>query len=289
MNEFLPIEFKTSLARVQWVPIEVKPNYWHFDGRNINLCTTVVGRTNQNGDPKKVFIRLEQLPCMARPEFAGDRLEQLTRTYGAPLEPDEQGAITILECLPADRKSKPRRCDPLKLRDEFLTLKEDTSALLKFLNYYGAWGHKFTFGRWKFGWQLDVGPQRSLGGTGSSHPYPVPPHSFWQYRTLLRERIARAVCEPATWFSSTTNLPTLKLIPEYPFHACHIPFAQEAIEVSFAFDFVKQEPHSLCAREDCRRLFRVTRNGKIFCCESCARCVVTRRARSRKRAEQSEI
>ena len=289
MDEFLPIRFEFSLARASWAAVEVKPDYWHCGGTRISLCGTVLGRTNRSGDPKKVFIKLDQLPPLAKPEFAGKRLDLLRRTCEAPLQPEEREEITILECLPPGRKSKPRRCDPRKLRDEFLGLKEDTSALLKFLNRYGAWGYEFDFGRWKFGWRWGLQPQGSRVETGCSSPYTVPPDSFWQYRALLRERLERAVREPATWFSSTMDLPPLKLIPEYPFHTSHIAYAQEAIEVSFTFDFAKKEPLSLCAREDCRRLFRVTRTGRKFCSEKCARCVVTRKGRLRKRVEQSEV
>jgi hypothetical protein len=283
MNEFLPVRFEFSFAHVRWEPLQVKPEYWHCGYTGISLCATVLGR-----EPKEVFIQLDQLPPLARPEFSGERLDRLTRTYEAALRQEERGEITIFECLPAGTQSKPRHCDPRGLRDEFLGLKEDTLALMKFLNRYGAWGYGFRFGRWQSDWLSGMRPEGSRVATGRSSTYTVPPHYFWQYRALLRKRLEQAVQEPATWFSSTMDLPPLQLIPDYPFHMCHIAYAQEAIEVSFAFDFAKNEQLSLCGREDCRRLFRVTRTGRKFCSEKCARCMVTRRKRLRNRVKQSE-
>jgi hypothetical protein len=56
--------------------------------------------------------------------------------------------MTVLECLSSNQRFKPRPCDPRKLRNDFLGLKEDTESLLAFLNHYGAWQVGFYDGAW---------------------------------------------------------------------------------------------------------------------------------------------
>lgn len=258
------------------------PAHWHFNGVSIFLVANIPGRTNRVGNPSLDFTRLDHLPTVANAEFEGERLERLRGTYQVSLEHGESRPMTVLECFPANRRSKARARDARKLRDDFLGLKEDTAVLLEFLNYCGAWEDSFYLGQWF--------AERDLGSESEKRrpSFTVSPYYFWEYRRLLRRRLEDASREPASWFASTITPPALERIPEYPFHSFRIAYTLQAIEASFTIDLLKQVPMSLCARENCRKPYFVTRNGKIFCSEKCARCMVSWRARAKERVEQSK-
>jgi hypothetical protein len=132
--------------------------------------------------------------------------------------------MTVLECLSSNQRFKPRPCDPRKLRNDFLGLKEDTESLLAFLNHYGAWQVGFYDGAW------DV-----IQNTSKT----VSPYYFWHYRAQLRRRLEEASLKPATWFTSSMGPAALHRIPEYPLHSYLVSYALDAIEASFTLAFLE--------------------------------------------------
>jgi len=214
----------------------------------------------------------------------------LKRSHHAPLEEEELEALSVLEVIAPQTFREPPERDPLELRNAFLALRQDTVALVAFLNKYGMWDDSFA----KLSLPLTDGVRSNsrdpIGTWHSFSPRPGPIRSwfvsadyFWHYRALLRQRLEAATKKPADWFSATLPLPALECINEYPFQVCRMHSVVEAIEISFGLEFLKDGPFALCARVDCRKLFCVTRKGRIYCEERCGRIMVTRRSRAPKK------
>lgn len=271
MNEFLPIRFEVGIIPAKWTSFSAEPVAWSWQEDWVALVVQIPGRGRE--DPKEAHVNLDHLPSALKPDFPEERVNLLKENLVLRLQRNELRAMTVFEYLAEDRLDNPQPCDPRGLRDEFLDLKEDTEALLKFLNDRGAWQDGFHAGMWDF---------------ARNSAKIVSPYYFWHYRTLLRKRIEEATREPATWFASTVGAASLHRIPQYPFHSCRISYLLDAIELSVTLDLLKDVPMSLCARDDCRKAYFVTRKSRKFCSEECARCMVMRRARAKKKIEKSE-
>jgi hypothetical protein len=249
---------------------------WGETGK-LDLLAEIPGRINRVGNVSQIRFADDHLPAATKETLQSGAIRL---PFDSDEPPHSSRILTVLECHPGNSHVRAQKYDPRQLRERFLSLKEDTVALLEFLNEYGAWGDHFAFGRW-FG--------ESGLGKDEWKPRPaylVPPHYFWHYRSSLRNRLEEATKNPARWFASTLDPPALQRIPDYPFHSYRIGFALEALEASVTFDLLKDVPMLLCAREDCRNPYFLSRPDKIFCSEKCARCVVTRRGRALKKAQQ---
>jgi hypothetical protein len=269
LNELLPIRFDFRLAPARWTALEASSGKYgsnHYDGEPYEgVATSLLYRQNRAGGPIRMSIPLEHLPP--------DRRERIQNGdfRGVPAS-----KLSVLECQPSDGQES-KRVDPRRLRDEFFNLEEEPDGLMRFLNRYGAWVDDFRFGGWT---------ERRIPPRPIAKPL-VPVGYFWHYRTLLARRLEAAGRRPESWFDSTTEPLALLRIPKYPYHSHRVAYIKDAIEMSFTIDFLKQTPISLCAREDCRKPYVVTRPGKTFCSEKCARCVVMRRARALNRTIRS--
>jgi hypothetical protein len=244
---------------------------------------------------RETSIHFDHLPRTVQSVLDGNRPDLLRHppTRNLSKNAQELEEIILFEChptQPANRKDNRTNRDYRSIRDDFLSLKEDTESLLDFLNRHGLWGefsgYERNYHEWNPQWAPKRPREKQRNPNARGPRVIVPPGYFWHYRALLQERLEKASQDPATWFASTTAFPALQPIPEYPFFGCSVGCARDAIEASFSFDFLKQVPTSLCAREDCRKLFFVTRQGKKFCSEKCARCVVMRRSRALEKDHQ---
>jgi hypothetical protein len=198
-----------------------------------------------------------------------------------PLEGDEDREITLLECTPADRAKLGPECELRELRQQFFDLAENTEDLLQFLKRFGAWNYRKVSGHWM--------REGSYAEDEDRCDYPwfiESPNYFWSYRDYLKRRIEEASADLSTWFNGLNEFPRLEQIPTYPYHSISLSYIEEGLITSLSLQLLQEVRLALCARPDCRKPFSITRKDKIFCSEKCARCMVTRRGRAKKRIEQ---
>jgi hypothetical protein len=169
------------------------------------------------------------------------------------------------------------------LRQQFFDLAEDTEDLLKFLNRFGAWSYRKEYGYWR-GEHLDA----DIEDRRSFPKFIELPDHFWSFRSYLKARIGEASADLSTWFDGLFEFPRLEQIPTYPYHSISLSYIEEALITSLSLQLLQEVRLALCARPDCRKPFSITRKDKIFCSEKCARCMVTRRGRAKRRIEQSK-
>jgi hypothetical protein len=200
-----------------------------------------------------------------------------------PLQGDEEREITLLECTPASRVTLGPECDLRDLRQQFFDLAEDTEDLLKFLNRFGAWNYRKEYGYWRSE-HLDADSEDRR----SFPKFIELPDHFWSFRSYLKRRIEKASDDLSTWFNGLLEPPRLEQIPTYPYHAISLSYVEEGLITSLSLELLREVRLALCARPDCRKPFSITRTGKLFCSEKCARCMVTRRGRAKRRIEQSK-
>jgi hypothetical protein len=144
---------------------------------------------------------------------------------------------------------KMKACDPWEMRHEFFRLKRDSSALLEFLNKWGAWS----------------GSQQQL------------PAEIWESQDTFRQALRGS----GPWFghpASVLSYPNAR--KEYPHFMLQASDCEQAIRSTITFDLVRKIKFCLCARPDCSGVFAIeSRHKRKFCCQYCAHLESVRRQR----------
>jgi hypothetical protein len=285
VNELLPIRTTVRFVHDRWSLVSGKPLHWNFAEHVGDVCLSIGirGFKSRGAKERVVEIPLNDLPATHKTRFDAKRLRELKRLLVLPLQGDEEREITLLECTPASRVTLGPECDLRDLRQQFFDLAEDTEDLLKFLNRFGAWNYRKEYGYWRRE-HLDADSEDRR----SFPKFIELPDHFWSFRSYLKRRIEKASDDLSTWFNGLVEPPRLEQIPTYPYHAISLSYVEEGLITSLSLELLREVRLALCARPDCRKPFSITRAGKLFCSEKCARCMVTRRGRAKKRIEQSK-
>jgi hypothetical protein len=259
-----------------------KPLHWNFAEHVGDVCLSIGirGLKSRGAKERVVEIPLNDLPARHKTRFDPKRLRELKRLLVLPLQGDEEREITLLECTPASLVTLGPECDLRDLRQQFFDLAESTEDLLQFLNRFGAWNYRKHYDYWgREPLDADSEDRRAFLGFIESPGY------FWSYRNYLKRRIEEASVDLSTWFNGLEESPRLEQIPTYPYHAISLSYVEEGLITSLSLELLREVRLALCARPDCRKPFSKTRKDKVFCSEKCARCMVTRRGRVKKRIE----
>ena len=278
VNELLPIRTTVRFLQDSWSLVSGKPLHWNVVPGHLYDVSLSIGI---RGLERVVEIPVGDLPFTHR--LDPKRQRELKRLLVLPVEGDEEREITLLECTPARLGTLGPECDLRDLRQQFFDLVEDDEDLLKFLNRFGAWNYRKDNGFW-YGEDdnSDIEDRRSFPKFIES------PEHFWSFRDHLKRRIEKASDDLWTWFDGLVEPLRLEQIPTYPYHAVGLSYVEKGLITSLSLELLGEVRLALCARPDCRKPFSITRNGKLFCSEKCARCMVTRRGRAKKRIEQSK-
>jgi ribosomal protein L37AE/L43A len=155
--------------------------------------------------------------------------------------------------------------DPWQLREGFLAVAPGDQAVLEYLNRVGYWEEIF--------------------------PFPATPNdflAFQQYtrKALLvksREALSRVqaglfgtawvegIFDPVAVIDWRAEMPVARIFPRTPV---------EAILTSVVVDRMRGERYGVCARPDCRRIFKFeSRHERKYCCTYCAHLEDVRRDR----------
>ena len=285
-HEQLPIRINARVIHDTWSLVSGKPLHWKFTkhfGGEVSLSIRIQDLKSRTTKERVVDITFDDLPVTHRTKFGAKRLRELKGLHVWPLEGDEEREITLLECIPASREELGPEYELRDLKQQFFDLTKDTEDLLQFLNRFGAWKYRKSYGHW-VGEHLDadVEDRRAYSWFIES------PNYFWLHRDYLKGRIEEASADLSTWFDGLYEFPRLEQIPTYPYHSISLSYIEEGLITSLSLQLLQEVRLALCARPDCRKPFSVTRNDKIFCSDKCARCMVTRRGRAKKRIENSK-
>jgi hypothetical protein len=286
VNELLPIRINARLIHDRWSLVSGKPLHWKFTeefGGEVSLSIRIQDLKSRTTKERAVDIPFRDLPATHRTRFGAKRLRELKRLHVLPLEGDEDQEITLLECTPADRAELGPECDLRDLRQQFFDLAENTEDLLQFLKRFGAWNYRKASGYW-MGEHLDADAEDRRAYSW----FIEAPDYFWSHRNYLKRRIEEASADLSTWFDGLHEFPRLEQIPTFPYHSISLSYIEEGLITSLSLQLLQEVRLALCARPDCRKPFSITRKDKIFCSEKCARCMVTRRGRAKKRIENSK-
>ena len=283
MNELLPIRINARLILDRWSLVSGKPLHWKFAedfGGEVSLSIRIQDLKSRTTKERAVDIPFYDLPATHRTRFGSKRLQELKRLHVLPLEGDEEREVTLIECTPVDRAELGPECDLRELRQQFFDLAEKTQDLLQFLNRFGAWNYRKVSGHW-----MRAGSYAEDEDRCDYSWFIESPDYFWSYRNYLKGRIEEASADLSTWFNGLDEFPRLEQIPTYPYHSISLSYIEEGLITSLSLQLLQEVPLALCARPDCRKPFSITRKDKVFCSEKCARCMVTRRGRAKKRIE----
>ena len=176
--------------------------------------------------------------------------------------------IDVLLCSP-DRMAS--NIDPWQARADFLSIKQSTDELLKFLNRYGVWSNR-----------------SSVVFCSMETPCPqiIFEEEIWADRDYVLEVLKVG---PAQWFEGDKG--SLEhLIPrrEYPHYEHKDGFCLDAMTTATTIDFLRRVRFKICARRDCGNPFPADRKGKRYCQQYCAHLVSVRKGRKAKRTRKEE-
>ena len=284
--EQLPIRINARFIDDSWSLISGKPLRWKFAerlGGEVCLTIGIQDFKSRAAEERVVEIPLDDLPATHKTRFDAKRLRELKRLHVLPLERAQEREITLFECTPGSLTTLGPECDLGDLSHQFFDLAESTEDLLQFLNRFGAWNYRKHYGYWgREPLDADNEDRRAFLGFIESPDY------FWSYRDYLKRRIEEASDDLSTWFNGLGEFPHLEQIPTYPYHSISLSYIEEGLITSLSLQLLREVRLALCARPDCRKPFSKTREDKVFCSEKCARCMVTRRGRAKKKNENSK-
>jgi hypothetical protein len=177
--------------------------------------------------------------------------------FDLPLEnvPDDLRKMRVgeeLQVISSDNNWPVRTflIDPWQKRDEFISLRPDTEALLRFLNRVGNWSEKPN-GYYVAGEFWDA--QRRL-------------------KTLMRGGLPK-------WVHSKYRK---HFQPEFTTVRPHVlkdKYAIDGIFDSVSLDLIAGDEFKICSNPSCKNPFAVTREIREYCSRSCKHCASMRRNR----------
>jgi hypothetical protein len=273
MNLNLPISFRAELRSVQWKITSAVPVNWTRIGDRICLRARIQNVKVHSAHSHTWVFGFEHLRKDLRDQLTDEKRDEVNRRYTLLIPDSDREPFDVLVSRPLSRKPATLEVDPWKLRDEFLSLKDDNLQLLAFLREKGAWRPRYGFG----GWRSEFIEQ--FRQPAEKEGIVVPPEAFWFDRQILKRRIREGSEAPENIFP--TFLTPLSLQPSigFPFYSHSSNYAWDAIETSVVFDLLRGKKFALCGREDCGKPFLADRKGKKFCCYDCAHLATVRRGR----------
>lgn len=138
--------------------------------------------------------------------------------------------------------------DAWEMRDEFLSLENETAALTRFLNRWGLWSHERGY---------DVGFRQELPGFVLAFP-----HLLWERRDHYRRALTR---NPRAWLASANHL-SFTPINEPPYFLVERFYCEDAIKATVTIDHLANVKFGICKLEDCRKLFkRTSKQRRTYC------------------------
>jgi hypothetical protein len=140
--------------------------------------------------------------------------------------------------------------DPWQKRDEFISLRPDTEALLKFLNSVGNWSEKPN------GYYLA--------------------DEFWNAQRRLKTLMTGGLPK---WIHSKYRK---HFQPEFTTVVSHLlkdKYAIDGIFDSVSLDLIAGDEFKICRNPDCKNPFAVTREIREYCSRSCKHLVSMRKNR----------
>ena len=176
---------------------------------------------------------------------------------GRPSDPAARFAgreLELLECTCLGQGKARAKNDAWVMRSEFLRLKQNTDALLKFLNRWGAWNN--------------------INDAGTLHY--IVPSRIWQFQ----ERCRNALRGPANDWLSAPDLQLFRTRREYPHFCWTIEGCARAILTTITIDFLNKVKFHVCSRRDCQTPFAVeNRHKHKYCSQYCGHIESVRRQR----------
>jgi hypothetical protein len=184
------------------------------------------------------------------------------------------------------------------MRENFLRLKRDNRALLRFLNQWGVWGatetsvtfipagadssvrKKAPLLKIHIGGLEDQEDSMAVQIANRKALYFVLPVSIWEFQKECRAGLNK----PAEKWLSRHTLRKLHPRREYPHHVLAAVGCRIAILDTIVIDHLRRVHFRLCARHDCRIPFAIkSRHQREYCCQYCAHIESVRKQRALKR------
>jgi len=160
--------------------------------------------------------------------------------------------------------------DATRLSNEFFALKKDNlEELLQFIRKWGRWDAAHLFYPLK-----DDGQFRQPGSPNFEFVWPG---LVWEYRDACRDAIRK---KPSAWLGSPQATINTYQQSEPPYFLVKPCDCRQVIEVSITGAMLDKVEFGVCARSDCRRIFKKKSNHRrAYCSQYCAHLVSVRKGR----------
>lgn len=163
--------------------------------------------------------------------------------------------------------------DAWEMREEFLSIPEDSGELSGFLNRWGLWNASRGY---------DARNAFSAPPLGFALAFP---HLIWQQRRNFSKGL---VGRPSAWLRSATPL-KFSQSSEPPYFTETRSFCEAAIEATISIDHLRNLKFRLCRLKDCNRPYLVkTKQKRMYCCPEHAHLANVRKQRAEKRKAEAE-
>jgi hypothetical protein len=165
-----------------------------------------------------------------------------------------------------------RTGDAWAMRREFLSMKQDSWALLEFLRKWGIWDEK------------RLGSSTFARGANASTQNIVFPEGIWELQSAYR---AALVSPPDEWLCKGVDpFKGAYATPMYPHFILEHYQCKPAIEATITIDLLRKVKFRKCKRPDCSEVFELeSRHKRLYCGQPCAHLESVRKQR-RKAAKQ---
>jgi len=296
-NISIPIGFRFRPGPASWHSIAAEITDWkNPKSPSDQLCFLV-----RVSEGEKTYLL--ELPLRALPKWL------LTLYLENSSDRIRGHSVDLLLCSSGEATNKKREADPWAMRAEFLRLRQDTKALVDFLNRWGVWGTtgrlsgcrekspspplpplQFRTRPWMIGLELD--PEKIPNVFASpiedrSEGNYVLPIDIWEFRRRCRDGLK----SPAhKWLADVQKFFLVTFRPEYPHFFSFAGNCQEAISTTITLDLLRRVKFRICARLDCPSPFPVkNRHRRRYCRQYCAHIESVRKQRraAKREAKQS--
>ena len=285
----IPLAFEFSPLRAKWSVRTVEIVGWAKDVRRRGLApyfgssddvTVEVLETGALGGLDELYGMLKiprGVSDLKHPAVIHwrDIPTEIKATAGAEKNMEEirGNSFHILTCESFE-STFGRTGDAWSMRREFLKLKQDTWALLGFLEKWGLWD------------ETRLGSSTLARGANASIKNVIFPEGIWDLQSLYRAALVRP---PDEWLSRGVDpFKGAYATPMYPHFILEHSRCKLAIEATITIDRLTKVKFRKCKRPDCSVVFELESEHKRFYCgQPCAHLESVRKQRraAKKRAK----
>jgi len=253
----IPISFEFRTTKVQWEEARASVIGWRdSQGEKDDPAQLIARITSTSGKKKTIGLPLNRLPEKEREQclaVSGKRhTNEAVKEICSPLELRYFVHDSKTYIADSELRKHSHPADAWQLRDDFLSLKAESEAILTILSKWGRW---------------------------------VPFRNYVDMTEIsaLQHAVRRALTSPAeVWFRGLYASPPKvnSRSSAFPYFVILTDACEAAIRTTTTMDLLRKLKFKTCARPDCDKPFPVTsKHERNYCTQYCAHLESVRRAR----------